>query len=137
MYTRLAYMAGRERSDFNVEDQAPQDRPQAANLRQRANESPPQGGAFDREMEMSKKKPPKTVSVVLRAEDRTPQIVSLRVDRVRDLHVSNNDRDLVRALLQDALNELDRVRANLEQIAAMWKGVTAGANTNDDPQSQT
>jgi hypothetical protein len=88
-------------------------------------------------MEMSKKKPPKTASVVLRAEDRTPQIVSLRVDRVRDLHVSNNDGDLVRALLQDALNELDRVRANLEQIAAVWKGVTAGANRNDDPQSQT
>jgi hypothetical protein len=46
MYTRLAYMARRERSDFTVEDQALQGRPQAANLRQRANESPPRGGAL-------------------------------------------------------------------------------------------
>ena len=68
----------------------------------------------------------------IRSEDGEPQIVSLPIDRVksgggyRSINDVIADKKLSACLLQDALNELDRVKqkyARIQELTSVWTAV--------------
>lgn len=84
------------------------------------------------------------IQLNITAEDGTPRLVSLSVDRTngggyRDLAEVRADRDLSQVLLRDALAELRRVQDRYKRVRALtkvWEAVDAVAIASEPKQKR-